>query len=136
MKNNKLEFKSPDDVEAVYYEAFRHCDLEVMSKLWADEDVILVHPGSSAIVGHEAVMRSWAHIFTGAELPEVKVTVVKRTVNDGLAVHLVVEQVATGENISAAVLATNIYQKFESGWLMIEHHGSIVHAKQEGQTLQ
>ena len=49
MKTSKLTFKSPDEVEAVFYEAFIHLRPEVMAGLWADEDVICVHPGSGAI---------------------------------------------------------------------------------------
>lgn len=136
MIGSKLELKTPDEVEAVYYEAFMHCDKDVMAALWGDGDVVCVHPGSGAIVGHEAVARSWAHIFTNARMPEVKFTVAKRTINDNLAVHLVTEEIATGDDAYAVVLATNVYQKFVSGWLMIEHHGSVVHTRREGQTLQ
>lgn len=135
MLGNKLELKSPDEAEAVYYEAFMHCDREVMAALWADGDVVCIHPSSGAIVGHEAVVRSWAHIFTGALPPDIKFTVGKRMLADDLAVHLVVEEIATGEE-SAVVLATNVYQRYPSGWLMTEHHGSLVSNQRQSHTLQ
>lgn len=133
---SKLELKTLDEVEAVYYEAFKHCDKDVMAALWADEDVVCVHPGSGAIVGREAVIRSWSHIFTNAQMPEIIFTVAKRTVSGNLAVHIVAEEIATGILASKLVLATNVYQKFDGGWLMIEHHASLVQTKQQGQTLQ
>jgi ketosteroid isomerase-like protein len=137
MIGTKLELRTPDEAEAVYYEAFMHCDKDVMAALWADGDVVCIHPGSGAIVGHEAVARSWAHIFTNAKLPEIKFTVAKRTVSGDLAVHLGAEEISTDGEASAVVLATNVYQKFEGGWLMIEHHGSVVQqARRENQTLQ
>jgi ketosteroid isomerase-like protein len=135
MQKPKLEMKTPDEVEAVFYEAFRNCDKDVMAALWAEGDVVCVHPSSGAIVGHEAVVRSWAHIFTGAIIPEIKVTVGKRTVSDDLAVHLVTEEIATGGE-SAVVFSTNVYQKIGNGWFMIEHHGSVVPSLSQGQTIQ
>jgi hypothetical protein len=136
MIGKKLEFKTPDEVEAVFYEAFAHCDKDVMTALWADGDVICIHPGSGAVVGYEAVVRSWAHIFTNARMPDIKFTVARRTLSGDLAVHLVTEEISTGDAAAAVVLVTNVYQKFESGWLMIEHHGSLVQSRTQNQTLQ
>jgi len=136
MKNAKLEFNSPDDTEAVYYEAFMHCDYDVMAALWAEGDVVCIHPGSDAIFGIEAVKRSWSHIFSNAKMPNLDFSVIKRTVSDELAVHLVVEEFAVGGGATTSVLATNVYQKFDSGWLMTEHHASMVMGQQDGQTLQ
>lgn len=136
MSNSKLKLKTPDEAETVYYEAFMHCDAEVMAALWASGDVVCIHPGSGAIVGHEAVTRSWSHIFTNARPPQITYTVVKRTLSDDLVVSLVTEEIETDGGDTALVLATNVYQKFESGWLMIEHHGSMVQSHTQNQTLQ
>lgn len=136
MKGNKLEFQSPEDTEAVYYEAFRHCDARVMAALWADGDVICVHPGSGAVVGHTAVARSWAHIFDNAQPPQLTVSVARRTVGDDLAVHVVTEQFASENAATTVVLATNVYRKFDAGWLMIEHHASLVEVAGHAHTLQ
>lgn len=135
MSRKTLSFNSPDEVEAVYYEAFSHCDTEVMAALWADDDVVCVHPGSGAIVGHEAVVRSWTHIFANAQRPEINFSVARRTQSGDLAVHLVAEEIAGGSE-TVVVLATNVYQKFDSGWLMIEHHASLVQQQRQEQTLQ
>jgi ketosteroid isomerase-like protein len=133
--SRSLQFNSHDEVEAVYYEAFGHCDVEVMAALWAVGDVVCVHPGSGAVVGHEAVARSWRHIFTGSLPPQLNYTVAKRTVSDSLAVHIVIETIGSaGEE--AVVLATNVYQKFAEGWLMIEHHASLVQSAQTKHTVQ
>lgn len=135
MKADKLEFKSPDDVEAVYYEAFRHCDSDVMAALWADGDVICVHPGAGVLLGHAAVARSWKHILENSMMPEIDVTVIQRTQTDELAVHLVTEEIEI-DTETVIVLATNVYQKGDSGWLMVEHHASVVETQQETHTLQ
>jgi hypothetical protein len=131
----KPTFKSPDEVEAVFYEAFMHCDKAVMAALWAEGDVVCVHPGSAAIVGHEAVVRSWAHILTDATRPDIHYTVSKRSDSSDLAVHLVTENITTAGE-AALVFCTNVYQKFDSGWLMIEHHATLTPFSPHGRTIQ
>lgn len=135
MKNNKLECRSPDEAEAVFYEAFLHCDVEVMQHLWAGDDVTLVHPGSGMIVGHENVLRSWAHIFSHAKRPDIRFTVIKRMQSGDLAVHQVAEEVSTGSE-KAVILASNVYQRIEGSWLMVAHHASLVNTEHGGHTLQ
>ncbi|MET0066333.1 MAG: nuclear transport factor 2 family protein [Candidatus Thiodiazotropha sp.] len=136
MKDNKLELRTPDEAEIVYYESFMHCDAQLMGALWADGDVICVHPGSGAIVGHDRVSRSWLNIFQGAQPPQVRYQVIKSTHSGDLAIHLVSEEISTGDDAYAVILATNVYQKFDSGWLMVEHHASMVHSGHHQQTLQ
>jgi len=127
---------SPDDAEAAFYAAFSRCDKEAMSEVWANDDVVCVHPGSNVIVGYDAVMRSWTNIFSNAGVPNIAINVIKRTLDVTLAVHLVEEVIATGENAYVSVLATNVYQKYEDGWLMVEHHSALVQAATESHTLQ
>lgn len=129
-------FSSPEGVEDSFYAAFSNCDSKAMEILWADDEVICVHPGSQGIVGYEAVMRSWAYILDGAEMPAIQVNVVKRTVSDTLAVHVVEEHISTGESSSAVMLATNVYRKYDAHWLMVEHHASVSQMQAEAHTLQ
>lgn len=136
MTVKKLSIASPDEVEAVYYEAFMHCDLDVMAALWADEEAVCIHPGTGVISGFDAVMRSWSHIFTGARPPHIDYRVLQRYVSDELVVHLVSETINTQGTETAVVLATNVYQRFDAGWLMIEHHASLLQTRREGQSLQ
>ncbi|MEW8195827.1 MAG: nuclear transport factor 2 family protein [Candidatus Thiodiazotropha sp.] len=136
MIGNKLELGTADEAEIIYYEAFMRCDQQLMAALWADGDVVCIHPGGSAIVGHEKVVLSWSNIFSGAQCPEIRYQVVKTVLSDDLAVHLVTEEVSTGEEAYALILATNVYQKFESGWRMVQHHASMVQAGRSQHTLQ
>ena len=136
MKTSKLTFKSPDEVEAVFYEAFIHCDPEVMAGLWADEDVICVHPGSGAIVDYRSIVRSWVNIFSDVRRTELKYTVINAVSANDLAVHVVAEEMLSSGMVTAIVLATNVYRKFNAGWLMIEHHASLMQSLSNGQTLQ
>jgi len=135
MNERKLSFNTPDDVEAVYYESFMHCDIDVMNAIWANGDVICVHPGSDVIVGHKAVLRSWAHIFYQSQPPQFSYEVIKREISDDLAVHLVSENIGLQSDY-AVVLATNVYKLHDHGWLMIEHHASLVNQQHQAQSLQ
>ena len=136
MKKSKLQFKTPDEVDAVFYEAFMRCDPEVMAGLWADEDVVCVHPGAGIIVEYGAIIRSWENIFSNVDSAEMKTTVIRRVLSDELAVYIVAEEMLSSGQVAAVVLATNVYRKFDSGWLMIEHHASLVQNQSNGQTLQ
>lgn len=132
----KLQSRTPDDTEAVFYEAFRHCDEAVMASLWADGEVLCIHPGSAAIIGYDAVTRSWASIFDHAGSANIRNTIVKRTDTLDLSVHVVMEEMLDQEEVVAVVLATNVYQKIDASWLMIEHHGSLVRVERREHTLQ
>ncbi len=136
MQSLKVRTQSSDEAEAVFYEAFRHGDLAVMSALWAGDDVVCVHPGSGLIRGHEAVIRSWRHIFESGP-PTIRDTRTSQFAADGLAVHMVVEEILDEDEVAVAiVLATNVYRRYDYGWLMVEHHGSVVQQDRKGATLQ
>jgi hypothetical protein len=131
-----LQIQTPDEAETVFYEAFIHGDGDVMAALWADVDVVCVHPGSGLIHGHDAVVRSWSHILEHTQGSDIRYTAIKKSITDELAVHIVTEELMDGGSIMGVVIATNVYQKFDKGWLMIEHHGSLIQQQHEGETLQ
>lgn len=107
-----------------------------MAGLWAHQGVVCVQPGLGAITDFDAIVRSWANIFGNAHRTEMEYTVINRVVSSDLAVKVVVEELLCSGTIAAVVLATNIYRKFDSGWLMIEHHAYLVQNRSQGQTLQ
>ena len=63
-------------------------------------------------------------------------TVINRVVMNDLAVFVVAEEILDSKSVTAVVLATNVYRKFDSGWLMIGHHASLVQNRPQGQSLQ
>jgi ketosteroid isomerase-like protein len=131
-----LHITSADEAETVFYEAFMHGDADVMAALWAKDNVVCVHPGSGIISGHEAVVRSWRHIFGNFHGGNIRYTVLNKTATGDLAVHVVAEEIMDDDVMAAVVLATNVYKKFSQGWRMVEHHGSVVQQEHEGRTLQ
>jgi len=122
-----------DAAEAAFYAAFVDCDIQAMKAVWADAEVICVHPGSSVLIGREVVMQSWSHILTNAEPPNLNIEVLSRTVCNELAVHVVEEHIAsmTGSPEPASiVLATNVYSLEPDGWRLREHHASMSRPRQ------
>jgi hypothetical protein len=95
-----------------------------------------VHPGAGIIVEYGAIIRSWENIFSNVDSAEMKTTVIRRVLSDELAVYIVAEEMLSSGQVAAVVLATNVYRRFDSGWLMIEHHASLVQNQANGQTLQ
>jgi ketosteroid isomerase-like protein len=139
MSKLQAEFHTPQAVETAFYTAFTNCDVQAMDTVWADDNVICIHPGSSVLVGHEAVMRSWMNILTDAEPPNLHVQVLYRHVGTDLALHVVEEQIIPNSGnpeTTSVVLATNIYRSYLNGWRMVEHHASLCKTARRRHTLQ
>jgi predicted SnoaL-like aldol condensation-catalyzing enzyme len=123
-------FASAMECERAFYQAFTACDLAAMEAVWADEDPSCIHPGGGLLRTRDEVIDSWAAIFQDALAPRIRVHVVSRVSEGGLAVHLVREQISHGEQTSH-VLTTNVFRRFDEGWRMIAHHGSMPPLKRE-----
>lgn len=131
-----MQINSPDEAEIVFYEAFMRRDVDVMSALWADGDVVCIHPGSGVISGYDAVIRSWQHILENSQPGDIRYNVINKTQTSNIAVHVVAEEIMDNNITAAVVISTNVYKRNAHGWLMIEHHGSVVRQERKGETLQ
>jgi ketosteroid isomerase-like protein len=139
MSDSEAGFSTPEAAEEAFYMAFADCDIQAMAKVWAMSEVICIHPGSTALVGYDAVMRSWTNILTNAEPPNMRIEVLSRYVSIDLAVHLVEEHIKPGEGTpgtTLVVLATNIYRREQDEWRILEHHASLPRSSQRQPTLQ
>lgn len=118
---------SPDDVEAQFYEALRHGDIDKLMTLWADDDeVVCVHPGGPRSVGTLAIRSAFEAVFAGGRIPAHPEQVHKVHTVDS-AVHSVLERIdlVTPEGPRTGwVIATNVYQRGPQGWRMVAHHAS------------
>jgi ketosteroid isomerase-like protein len=118
---------SADDVEAEFYEALQHGDIDRLMALWSDdEEIACVHPGGPRLVGAAAIRASFDAMFANGAVaahPEK----VRRLDAHSTAVHSVLERIriltAEGEGV-AWVVATNVYLKSAQGWRMVAHHAS------------
>ena len=116
-----------EDTEQQFYEALAHADVNAIMACWADdEEVSCIHPGSSLLIGLEAIRASFEAIFAHGPI-DVQPEKVRRFESEGLAVHSVLEKVQanTEQGVQTAwVLTTNVYVKTAQGWRMVAHHGS------------
>ena len=125
-----------DEAEAVveanqaFYRAFETLKIEEMEKVWAkDSEVQCGHPGWRILRGWGPVMESWKRIFENTPSMKFTLTDVKVEVREDLAWVTLYENLNStiaGQEFSAAVLTTNMFQKTSQGWRMILHHGSSV----------
>jgi uncharacterized protein (TIGR02246 family) len=117
---------TPEDAETAFYAAFERGDLQAMMTIWAeDETIVCVHPLGPVLVGRKAIRQSWKAIF--ARSANLKFTIDRqlRTVDDGVAMHVVYEYIELpGQQRRQAVIATNAYRRTRSAWYMILHHAS------------
>jgi ketosteroid isomerase-like protein len=113
-----------------FYDAFESLKIEAMEKVWAKEaDIQCGHPGWRMLRGWGPVMESWRRIFANTPMMQFTLTDVKIEICGEVGWVTLYENLNStieGENYSAAVLTTNIFQKTEEGWRMILHHGSSV----------
>ena len=119
---------SADDVEAAFYEALQHGDIEQLLACWADVDeIVCVPPGGPRLVGAQAIRVAFEAMFAQGAIRATPERV-RRIDALGAAVHNVLERidVLTAEGPQHAwVVATNVYFKTaEGGWRLVAHHAS------------
>lgn len=132
----KKIFPTPEDAEFAFYEAFERCNLSAMMAVWAHEDhVVCIHPQGPRLAGFDAVRASWAEIFSGGPSFKMRVSEVRASHGQTLAVRTVYETLipeaggAAGGaggagGAPAPIFATNVYLLTPNGWRMILHHAS------------
>ena len=113
-----------------FYRAFETLKIDAMERVWAkDADIQCGHPGWRILRGWGPVMESWKRIFENTPSMKFTLTDVKVEVRGELAWVTLYENLNStieGQNYSAAILTTNMFQKTSEGWRMILHHGSSV----------
>jgi len=113
-----------------FYRAFESLDPGQMEKVWAEGDSIQCgHPGWQILRGRKAVMESWRRIFENTPAIRFMLTDISIEVRGAIAWVTLYENLigaVEGQNVSATVLTTNIFEKKPEGWRLIHHHGSSV----------
>jgi ketosteroid isomerase-like protein len=113
-----------------FYAAFESLSIDEMEKVWSREtEVQCGHPGWQILRGWHPVMESWRRIFESTPSIRFMLTDIAVVVRGKLAWVTLYENLNSsldGQNVSATVLTTNIFEKGAEGWRMIHHHGSSV----------
>jgi len=124
------EIQSVAQANQAFYRAFETLKIEAMEQVWAkDADIQCGHPGWRILRGWGPVMESWQRIFANTPSMQFTLTDVNVQVNGEVAWVTLYENLNSsvqGQNFSAAILTTNVFQKTADGWRMILHHGSAV----------
>ena len=119
---------TPDDIEAMFYEALQSGDIEKLMACWADEDdIACIHPGGPRLLGAGAIRASFDGMFANGGSIHAKPENIRRVDSLASAVHHVLEmvEVLTADGPAQAyVLATNVYHKTPQGWRLVVHHAS------------
>jgi len=129
-------YTTPQDAEAAFYEAIEKADLETMMSVWADDDIICVHPGGARLSGVEQVRESWRQIFASGQTLRFRLKDHQSVNGMTLVVHSVYEQISLAgqPQTRGPVVATNIYLRTESGWRMVAHHASAAPATPDSES--
>lgn len=113
-----------------FYRAFESLKIEAMEKVWAkNTDIQCGHPGWRVLRGWGPVMQSWKRIFENTPSMQFTLSDVKVEVRGEIAWVTLYENLNStiqGQDYSAAILTTNIFERTPEGWRMILHHGSSV----------
>jgi hypothetical protein len=104
-----------------FYNAFTTRDLKALEALWSREaPVVCIHPGWAPLEGYQAVMESWANILSGPGSPRISCQGAKaRFLSDDICFVTCYELIGDG-----ALVATNMFVKEATGWLMVHHQAS------------
>lgn len=120
-------YETPQQAEAGFYDAFQRANLEAMKAVWAnDDEVFCIHPMGPRLQGREAVLASWAEIFSGGAELHFNITGEIYTGGETVSAHCVYENISYGEDFAqrSVVIATNVYRLTDAGWRICAHHGS------------
>ena len=113
-----------------FYRAFESLDIKKMEQVWAKAvHIECGHPGWRVLRGWDAVMESWKRIFENTPAIQFMLTDLSVQIHGTVAWVTLYENLNSkleGQDVSATILTTNIFQKDAEGWRMIHHHGSSV----------
>jgi ketosteroid isomerase-like protein len=127
MRRPKFSPGTADDIEAAFYDALQHGDLERLMECWADEeDIVCVHPGGARLVGHAAIRGAFEALFSHGQV-KAHPGRVRRLDAGHCSVHSVIERIEVMSDdgpANAWVVSTNVYAKTAHGWRLLSHHAS------------
>lgn len=107
---------------SAFYDAFSAANIEQMADLWTSADAVFCcHPGWQPIHGREAVLRSWAEIFSSAGPMPVAHRVLARDLVGDMGIVCCLESVS-----GHGFIATNLFVREGKIWRMVHHHAGPI----------
>lgn len=119
-------YLTPQEAELAFYDAMERNDVESMMSVWMENDTIIcVHPGASRLQGVREIRAGFAQMFEEpSPMMDFTLSDMRCQHVGELAIHTVREEILVDGQLASVMLATNIYQKTDAGWLMMLHHAS------------
>jgi ketosteroid isomerase-like protein len=113
-----------------FYKALGTRDLELMDTVWIkDSRAGCVHPGWVMLQGWQAIRQSWENVFDPRDQVDIKLSGISVEVKGDVA-WLTCIQELTYINRDPVMMnvsqSTNIFERHDSGWLMVLHHASPI----------
>lgn len=119
------KFKTPEEAEIAFYEAIEQADIRALGRVWSlDDNIVCIHPGANRLEGRAQVLESFSEMFAEAPAIGFSISDALHTESDGLAIHLVREEIELDGQLVSVMVSTNIYHLEDGGWRMLLHHAS------------
>ena len=117
-------------INEMFYKALGTRNLELMDQVWVkDSRAGCVHPGWIMLSGWQAIRQSWENVFDPNDQVDIRLSNITVEIKGDVAWVACIQQLIyinrdpIGINMSQS---TNIFERHDSGWLMILHHASPV----------
>ncbi len=127
---NNSDYEEVMKVNETFYKALGTRNLELMDQVWVkDSRAGCVHPGWIMISGWQAIRQSWENVFDPNDQVDIRLSSITVEIKGEVAWVTCIQQLIyinrdpIGINMSQS---TNIFERHDSGWLMILHHASPV----------
>ncbi|MEM7004168.1 MAG: nuclear transport factor 2 family protein [Pseudomonadota bacterium] len=114
-----MDLQEVEFANEAFYLAFEGKDIQAMEHLWSAEvEIVCLHPGWPALVGREAVIKSWRDILRNPQ--QGQVSFFNPTVHRvGADAALVVCYERAGD---AVMIASNLFVQEGDGLRLVSHH--------------
>jgi len=120
-----------------FYEALGERDLELMKTVFVpDERAGCTHPGWIMLRGFDAIIQSWENVFDPEDKLQINlhnVTVDLRGKSAWATCIQELTYIRRDPVMMNVSVSTNIFEKTDSGWLMLIHHASPAPFTTEGE---
>jgi len=127
---NNSDYEEVLKVNEIFYKALGTRNLELMDQVWVkDSRAGCVHPGWIILSGWQAIRQSWENVFDPNDQVDIRLSNITVEIKRDVAWVTCIQQLIyinrdpIGINMSQS---TNIFERHDSGWLMILHHASPI----------
>ena len=118
------------EVNERFYKALGTRNLQLMDTVWVRESRAgCVHPGWIMLKGWDALRQSWENVFDPRDKLDVELANVTVEVRGNVAWVTCIQKLIYTSRIPVSVnisQSTNIFERRDSGWLMVLHHASPI----------